>query len=187
MASSSATAARAPRTWVVVGSPGSTVVVACTRASYSPRGQNEEALDLFDRGLRFTSRVSNLGAGCDSLTSQQRQRGLRAGVGLGQDRRRRLAEDLGARQSSRFLSEVGVTDRALGSAGVFERDAKAVDRRADRELLERTEPASQLRDLLDGLVDHFLRGDEVLAVERGRPTAGEAAEITIGAVAKAGG
>src|SRR5262245_53241866 len=86
------------------------------------------------------------------LPAEEGQRRLRAGVGLGQDRRRRGGEDLVSGQVRRLLGEIRVPDRALGGAGVFVGDAQRVDRRTDRELLERTEASTKLADLLDRLV-----------------------------------
>jgi hypothetical protein len=83
-----------------------------------------------------------------------------------------LREDLVPRELRRLLGEVGVADRALGGAGVLERDAQAVHGRTDRELLERAEAAAELADLLDGLVQDLLDWTRLpLSSELGPPLA----------------
>ena len=99
------------------------------------------------------------------MALQQSEAALRGGVGLGQHRGRGLLQDLGAGEVGGFLREVGVGDGALGGRGVFVGDAQAVDRRADRELLERAQPAAEAGDLLDRLVDDLLRADQAAAAE----------------------
>src|SRR5262249_10822356 len=69
----------------------------------------------------------------------------------------------------------------------FVGDAQRVDRRSDRELLERTEASAKLADLLDRLVHDRLGGREVAAAEVSASTAGQRTEVSVGAVAKAAG
>src|SRR6188768_3646172 len=83
---------------------------------------------------------------------QELEGGLRGGVRLSEHRRRGLCQDLASRQVGGLLGEVGVADRALCGAGVFERHAERVDRRSDRELLERAQTPTELADLLDRLI-----------------------------------
>ncbi len=62
------------------------------------------------------------------LASQQAEGGLRACVGLGQNRCRRGGENLASGEVGGLLGKVGVADRALGGAGVFVRHTEGVDR-----------------------------------------------------------
>ena len=99
--------------------------------------------------------------------TQQLQYSLRALVRLRQDARGGLHQDLVACQVAGFAREIGVTNRAVGALHVFERHVQGVDGGAQDVLLERAQTATEIRDILDGLVDHKLRQVVITGVDGG--------------------
>ena len=120
------------------------------------------------------------------LPPQQRQHVLRAGVGLGEDRRIGLHEDLRPRQGGGFLGEVGVADGALAGRDVFQCNRQAVDVRFQHVLLERSQAPPQRGDLPDCGREDLLRLDRVAADERVRAAAGQRRQVAHYVVAQLG-
>src|SRR5476649_332284 len=86
------------------------------------------------------------------LATQQRQHAVRQRVGLGQDRRAGLLQDLAARQVGRFRREVGILNPALRCRQVFAGRLQVRDGRRET-VLDRTERSAVAVDLVQRRVD----------------------------------
>ena len=84
---------------------------------------------------------------------EQRQDQLRLLVGVREDRRTGLDQHLMLREVGDFFGEVGIPDHRFGIHGVLERRLQVVRRRGERVLLERTERTTQVRHIVNRLVD----------------------------------
>lgn len=88
------------------------------------------------------------------LLSKQCENVLRILVGKGQHVGAGLNQDLSSCQVGRFLSEVGVTDRAFRFLQVGPRVVQADQVAFQGRRLECTQPTAKTGDLADHLVDH---------------------------------
>ena len=94
--------------------------------------------------------------------SQQGQNVLRVLVGDRENVRTRLHENLGSRQLSRFLSKVGVTNRALGVGQVDECVVQGVLIGLESRSLERTQSTTKAGDFVDHIVDDLGRTADII-------------------------